>query len=164
MSDRTDTFTLVGEIRKSRSVLRRITEYYESHFTGQARPQRSTESAIVLAEILGNYYTAVETIFLRIAQYFENNLAPHNWHKELLRKMTLEIPAVRERVIGDDTFADLQELLRFRHFRRYYLQFDYDWKKLEFVEEAFLRVRPKLDGELDNYERFLMDLAGRLSE
>lgn len=109
MSDRTDAYSLVAEIRKSRLVLGRIACCYDDHYRGTMGPPESTESAIVLAEVFGNFYTCVETIFLRISQYFENNLAPQEWHKELLRKMALEIPEVRRRVASDETFGSIHK-------------------------------------------------------
>ncbi len=111
MSDRTDMLTVLGEIKKSRSVLNRINTYYSDKFTGEKRLAESTESAIVLAEVLENYYTCCETIFLRISQYFENRLSKDEWHEDLLRKMTLEIPEIRPQVISDESFSDLQEIL-----------------------------------------------------
>jgi hypothetical protein len=163
MSEKTDALTLLGELRKSRSVLRRIETYYDERFGGHPVPE-TIENGIILAEILGNYYTCLETMFLRISQYFENSLPRGQWHKELLHKMSLEIPRLRPRLLSDESAAELDELLRFRHFRRYYLEFDYDWHRLRFVEEAFVRVRFRLQGELDACERFLLEAAEALSE
>jgi hypothetical protein len=159
MSDRTDTLTLLGEIRKSRTVLRRINTFHDTHYGDDDRPEHTTENSIVLAEVLGNYYTCVETIFLRIAQFFENSLSTGSWHRELLHRMTVEIPGVRPRVISDESRTDLEELLRFRHFRRYYLEFDYDWERLLFVERRYLSVRRRVEHELDSCEEFLLGLA-----
>ena len=56
-------------------------------------------------------------------------------------QMTLTIPEVRPRVISDATFAALSELRRFRHFKRYYFSFDYDWDRLELVRSKYLACR-----------------------
>ncbi len=45
--------------------------------------------------------------------------------------MILEIEGVRKAVISDETYSNLLEFLKFRHFKRYYFEFDYDWDKLE---------------------------------
>ena len=52
-------------------------------------------SALIIAGLLENYYTCLETIFLRISQHFENRLGSDRWHRDLLQKMTLEIKGVR---------------------------------------------------------------------
>lgn len=162
MSERTDVPTLLGEIRKSRSVLNRICSYYSGRFVGEGRLGESTESAIVLAEVLENYYSCCETIFLRISQHFENSLTADAWYKDLLRKMTLEIPGVRPRVISDESYTCLRELLRFRHFRRYYFEFEYDWEKLRMVETSCATASARLEQEFDAYERFLAEIAEEL--
>ena len=51
--------------------------------------------------------------------------------------MTLEIPEIRNAVISEQTFHILQEFLRFRYFKRYYVEFEYDWDKLEFLEKKY---------------------------
>lgn len=159
MNGQPEVLTLLAEIRKSREVLDRITSYYDAHFSPSDRGPETTESAIILAEVINNYYTCAETIFLRISQYFENSLSAGNWHKDLLRKMTLTIPDVRPRIFDDRTFADLEELLRFRHFHRYYLEFNYDWTRLRGVEDRFVSVRNALNNRLDEFEQYLVDVS-----
>ena len=41
---------------------------------------RTPISALIVAGLLENYYTCLETIFLRISQSFENNLNSARWH------------------------------------------------------------------------------------
>jgi hypothetical protein len=45
-----------------------------------AAPDRGER--IVLAQILENAYTAVETALLRISQGFDNSLSPERWHAD----------------------------------------------------------------------------------
>ena len=35
------------------------------------------------------------------------------------------------------TFSKLNELLRFRHFKRYYFEMDFDWRKIELLVQIF---------------------------
>lgn len=163
MSERTEILTLMSEIRASREVIDRIVRFYDARFASQTR-EENTDNAIVLAEILSNYYTALETIFLRISRFFENSLSPESWHKDLLSKMLIDIPETRPRVISDAGFRDLQELLRFRHFRRYYLEFDYDWRKLRLAEECFVSARTRVASELDSFQGFLERLSQQTGE
>jgi hypothetical protein len=147
---------LIGEIRKSRLMLEKIDTFYrefkESDFKILGK-KRTT--GIVLAEILTDFYTCLETLFLRISQFFENSLKPHKWHSDLLCKMTIDIEGVRKAVISDQTYTILVELMKFRHFKRYYFEFDYDWDKLEFLEKKYHQVRPLMYKDLEIFEEFL---------
>ena len=147
---------LTAEIRKSRNVLQRIEDFYDEYTGGaEPAPSLSREQKIVIAEILTNYYTCLETIFLRISQFFENNLTDDRWHHDLLDKMILSIDGVRPAVISEETHAALRELMRFRHFKRYYLEFDYDPDKLVFLTRKFMFARGRVGEELDGFAAML---------
>ena len=48
---------------------------------------RTDDSALVVAGYLETYYTALETFFVRVSGYFENDLPQGRWHTTLLEKM-----------------------------------------------------------------------------
>ena len=106
-----------------------------------------------------SFYTCLETAFLRISQFFENALDSSRWHEQLLRAMTRTIPSVRERVISDASYAAHSEWRRFRHFKRYYFAFDYDWDRLELVRAKYLACRAPVRAELAAYSADLQRLA-----
>jgi hypothetical protein len=160
MSDSTRILSLLSELEKSRAVLARILNFYDRYLDQtQGARERTTEQAIVLADILVSYYTCLETVFLRISQFFENDLTPEKWHQDLLRKMSLHIEGIRDPVICDDTAALLSELLAFRHFKRYYFEFEYDWDRIDFLRKKFERVRPAVERDLVRFTEFLRRLA-----
>jgi hypothetical protein len=154
------TVALKQQILKHLAVLDRIERFYDDFVARGDMTRRSTIDAIVIAEILTNYYTCLETIFLRTSEYFENNLNSTRWHQDLLEKMTLQIEGIRPQVISDEAAPNLEELLHFRHFCRYYLEFDYDWDRLDFVLKKFTRARPLLRRDLATLLAFLDQLAG----
>lgn len=92
---------------------------------------------MVVAEFMVDYYTCLETCFFRISQLFENHLSPDRWHADLLEKMTLSMPDIRVAVIPEPVAADLNELMKFRHFRRYYFELEYDWGEDGVSAESF---------------------------
>ena len=112
---------------------------------------KTSRAAVLMAGLLENYYTCVETIFIRISQVFENNLSADRWHRDLLERMTLD-KDIRPRVISDPVHRDLLELMRFRHFKRYYFGSAYDWTRLE---ELLLRVTRCHSLLLDDIAAFL---------
>ena len=156
--------TLLGELEKSRAVLARIVDFHDRYVERTHLRERTTEQAIVIADILSNYYTCLETMFLRISQFFENELASEKWHQDLLGKMTLRIEGIREPVISGTTEALLAELLRFRHFKRYYFEFEYDWDRIDFLRKKFEQVRPAINTDLDGFAEFLRTLAAHSQE
>ena len=154
---------LAAELDAALPVLDRINRFYDEFHRGGETPQ-STENAIVVSDVFVSFYTCVETVFLRISQLFENALDSSRWHEQLLRAMTRAIPSVRERVISDTSYTALSELRRFRHFKRYYFAFDYDWERLELVRAKYLACRAPVRGEIAAYSAYLRRLAEEARE
>ncbi len=159
MKEKNKISSLIAEIHKTLSILEKIEKYYKEFKQNEfINFGKNRTTAIVMAEIFVNYYTCMETLFLKISQFFENDLQKDKWHSDLLNKMTLEIPEIRNAVISEKTFHILQEFLRFRHFKRYYVEFEYDWDKLEFLEKKFDELKPLIHSELDDYNNFLKSI------
>ena len=150
---------LAAELDAALPVLDRINRFYDQFHDRQDATRQSTENAIIVSDLFVSFYTCLETAFLRISQLFENTLDGSRWHEQLLRAMTRTIPSVRERVISDTSYAALSELRRFRHFKRYYFEFDYDWDRLELVRSKYLACRTPVRAELAAYSAYLQELA-----
>ena len=152
--------TLRSEVQKHIVVLSRLEEYIVLFDRERlCRENPSVDQAMIVAQALTNYYTCLETIFLRISRFFENSLPGERWHKALLEKMTLEIKNVRVKVVRDDVYLGLLELLKFRHFSRYYFELDYDWDKLLFLLNKFHSMRMMIQEDLANFEEYLEKLG-----
>ena len=150
---------LAAELDAALPVLERIDRFYD-RFHGQPQAAvQSVENAIIVSDVMVSFYTCLESAFLRISQFFENALDDSRWHEHLLRAMTRTVPGVRERVISDATWRALSELRRFRHFKRNYFSFDYDWDRLELVRSKYLACRGPVRGELAAYSAYLQRLA-----
>ena len=119
---------------------------------------RTPRSALIIAGLLENYYTCLETVFVRISQFFENNLDPERWHTDLLRKMTLEIEGVRVAAVSRSNFPPLLEILKFRHFRRYYFDLEYDWDRLDFLVAELRKAHPVVVRDLGVFIEFLASI------
>ena len=161
MTLRQELSDLIEEVLKTRKILARIGDFRGDFTQGEfQRLGRTQVSAITFAEIFDNYYTALETLFVRISQYYGNNLNRQRWHSDLLHKMTLSLPDVREAVLSEACASILQEFLKFRHFRRYYFEFEYDWDKLDFLNKKFDQVVPLVERDLETFAAFLKRVAG----
>jgi Uri superfamily endonuclease len=161
MSVKNKTRILKDEIKKGREVLAKINKYGASFLKVHSKiwHDQKTEDAIVLAEIMTNTFTCLETIFLRISQHFENSLQKERWHQDLLHKMTLNIEDIREPVISDETHDVLLEFLKFRHFKRYYFEFNYDWDKLQFLFKKYEDLKSMINKDLGHFIKFLEKLV-----
>jgi hypothetical protein len=69
--------------------------------------------------------------------------------------MNIEVPGIRPAIISDGLLSALDELLRFRHFRRHYFDLEYDWDRLELVEKKNLFAVKKTKQEFNEFTRFL---------
>lgn len=116
---------------------------------------KTPASALIIAGLLENYYTCLETIFVRISQFFENHLDSSRWHSDLLQKMTLNIPGIRTAAVSEESFPALLELLKFRHFKRYYFDLEYDWDRLDFLLLKLHKVHPLVKRDIDRFLEFL---------
>ena len=72
--------------------------------------------------------------------------------------MSLNIPEIRPAILGKNTHDLLDELLRFRHFKRYYFSFNYDWDKIELIEKKYVKVHPVLKEDIMRFITFLNQL------
>lgn len=147
---------LIGLISKNIRMLDKLHASMEKVYRADLELLGKTDrSALMVAGILENYYTCLETIFLRISQYFENNLSPDQWHRDLLEKMTIDIEGIRITAVSEESYPRLLELLKFRHFRRYYFEMEYDWDRLEFLTKKFNEVHPLVKKDLERFTGFL---------
>src|SRR3989339_518676 len=158
-----DPIILKSEIRSQLEVLESLYVGFEDLLRQEfAQLGKTRGTALMVAGIIENYYTCAETLFLRVSHYFENNLDEKHWHRDLLFKMQLSIADIRIPVINQETFLHLQELLRFRHFKRYYYQLDYDWDQLDFLVCKLKKVHPLLTANVQAFVTFLDSLIDSL--
>lgn len=89
---------------------------------------------------LHDFYSGLERIFQHIAAGLDESVPEgRDWHQELLRQMTVELPQIRPAVITVAAFHGLDEYLRFRHVVRNVYAFDFDRQRIQRLVEG---VRP----------------------
>jgi hypothetical protein len=92
---------------------------------------------MVLGACLHGLYNAIEAYFLRIAKFFENNIDEAAWHRDMLDRMTLEVPGIRPALITDNNLAErIDELRRFRHLFRNLYKTRLHHSKLRIVDDC----------------------------
>jgi hypothetical protein len=83
--------------------------------------------------LLHGFYNGCENIFRSIARFFENDLGPTSWHKDLLKRMRMDIPGYRPKVIDDNLYIILDDFRSFRHKFRHAYAFELDWEREQIV-------------------------------
>ncbi len=150
---------LQGQIKSGLDVLQRIQDHLDSFMADELQKMgRTTVSAVIISDGLCRFYTAIETVFVRIAKFFENSLEGERWHADLLDRMAFSIPDIRPRVISDKTHADLRELMKFRHFSRYYVELEHDWERLDFLLRKYEAVKEKLRTDIEAFLKLVGSL------
>lgn len=98
-----------------------------------------------LGYTIHNLYSLLENYALRIAKVFENQIDERTWHREPVKRMTLEIETVRPAVWSRELARHIDELRRFRHAFRHVYDSSLDPDKLMLaqahVEPALVGVR-----------------------
>lgn len=109
--------------------------------------------------ILHDFYCGAEKIFQRIALEVDGELPKgEDWHTELLKRMTIAIPTLREAVITKDLAEELDEFLRFRHLFRNIYGFELRWARCKELAERLPVVLQKLTSQLHKFFQFLESL------
>jgi hypothetical protein len=132
---------LASRIRQDVAELERVVERVERAL--QARQHHPAERDLFLdsaALNLHDFYSGLERIFSHIASSVDQSTpAGPDWHRELLRQMTVEIPGLRPRVLAPEAATNVDEFLRFRHVVRNVYTFELDPERVESVAS---RLRP----------------------
>lgn len=101
--------------------------------------------------LLHGFYNGCENIFRSIARFFENDLGPPSWHKDLLKRMKLAIPGYRPRVIDDELYIILDDFRAFRHKFRHTYAFELDWEKEQIVARKLPSASEMLKKQINDF-------------
>ena len=76
---------------------------------------------------LHNLYSTYEDLFKMVSVFWENSIDDDGaFHRNLLRRMALEIKGIRPALISDNTYRHLDELRGFRHVFRHAYSYGMD--------------------------------------
>ena len=133
--------------------VRRIGEALENIEDAPARYRRSIE--LEIARYLYDFYKQLENIFERIAREVDRSLpAGEEWHKALLQQMAEPRPT-RGPVLSQETCAELQDLLGFRHVFVYIYGAKLNYEQMLKNAERVNKVFPSVAKELNAFIAYL---------
>ena len=110
---------------------------------------------MLIARHLYDFYKGLENIFRRIAQDIDGNLPQDKeWHKTLLKQMA-EPGTARAPILSEETYAELHELLGFRHVFIYIYAEKLDYEQTLKNAERVNKVFPSVSKELNAFITWL---------
>ena len=134
---------LATEIEDELSELSRLAAEFAARPTGL-----DSVSLRARGSMLHDFYTGFERIFVRISEELGGVPRGEQWHRELLRDVSLDVPGVRPAVISRALRGSLSEYLRFRHLFRNVYGFVLDADRMRPLEESFSTVHGELVSQI----------------
>ena len=105
-----------------------------------------------VGSIIHDFYVAVENVFEMISREIDESTPRGlNWHIELLKQMSLEIPLVRPAVITKETYFMLDKFRAFRHVFRNVYGFNLDTKRLKALLEELPASVAAINEDLNTF-------------
>lgn len=141
---------LLGYLRNQREVMQSILSQIRLLDTA------TEERTVTLAYYLHNLYSAAEDLFEEVASTFENRLRDTGaYHRELLQRMSIDVPTVRPRLLSQRSLALLDELRAFRHVFRHSYSYSLDPEKVARLKEKTLTEWGTVEEDIARFEEFL---------
>ena len=111
---------------------------------------------------LHNLYCAHEDLFKIVASFWENNIGTNGaYHKNLLKRMMLQIPGIRPALLSEESFKALDELRAFRHVFRHAYSYGLDDERVIFLLRRVLKQKSVV---LHDMEQFKVQIASLVDE
>ena len=112
---------LIGDLVKDLRTMEGLVAENHSAWERIAAGARESLDYAALWYTIHNIYCLMENCFLRVAKTFENHVNGDAWHKDLVRRMSIEVESIRPAMLDDGTAEAIDELRAFRHvFRNVY--------------------------------------------
>jgi hypothetical protein len=146
---------LEREIQRDLGTIDRIFEVLGSPDLEDTEAQNSL---IVIAYRLHSLYITFENIFRNIAASFENHPDQDGWHRQLLKRMRLDLTPIRPAVIDAEAYDRLDELLRFRHVFRTMYGLNLDPLRLGVVLRKALELKTLYRPQIEQFLEFLREM------
>ena len=109
---------------------------------------------------LHDFYAGLERIFRQVAATVDQSVpSGHDWHRELLRQMTVSLPQIRPQVLSVEAAKAIDEYLRFRHIVRNIYTFEFDPARIEHLVQRLPASFEQMQTELLAFAEFLEQLV-----
>jgi hypothetical protein len=151
---------VASRIHDELAMIARLVERIEAILASAHQSTNSNFYVDAIALNLHDFYTAIERIFRQIAGHLDQTEPKGaNWHCDLLRQMTLEVPEVRPAAITKETYRLLDEYLRFRHVVRNAYTFELNAQRVLELARTARDCFERVNHDLLRFAQLLTDLA-----
>jgi uncharacterized protein YutE (UPF0331/DUF86 family) len=114
------------------------------------------KDTVYIGFLLHNLYCALEDLMEDIAKTFENTLDDTSkYHRELLKKMILNVKGIRPQLWSNDSFRLLDELRCFRHVFRHAYGYELDSKRVFEIQDKVIKNWQKVKKDIEKFQKFL---------
>jgi HepT-like protein len=135
-----------------------IADIFDKLDQRQSTRDSSEAGAVFTAYLLHNLYGAVEELLKQVALTFENRIDDlGQFHAELLRRMSIEIPGFRPAFLTPQSRDPLHELRRFRHVFRHAYDYHLDPRRISELAAVAVGLRSVLTRDKDRFREFLVN-------
>lgn len=147
---------LAAELVGDRQTLERLLQDVRAFATALNDPSAERARIHALAFAIERWYTAAETILERSLKTVDGHVpSGQGWHHELLRASAVPIDGGRPALLSAELFAELREVLKFRHFARHGYSEELEWGKVDEHAKRALRAHGALQQTLDGFDAWL---------
>jgi len=114
------------------------------------------KDTVYIGFLLHNLYCALEDLMEETAKTFENTLDDTSkYHRELLKKMILNVKGIRPQLWSNDSFRLLDELRGFRHVFRHAYGYELDSKRVFEIQDKVIKNWQKVKKDIEKFQKFL---------
>ncbi|MBF0558510.1 MAG: hypothetical protein HQL08_06990 [Nitrospirae bacterium] len=114
------------------------------------------ENTVYIGYCLHNVYCAFEDLFKEVARTFENQIEDvARYHRDLLKRMILDVPGIRPPLLSRDSFRVLDELRRFRHMFRHAYTYELESQKVNDLQLCLLAEYRTVIADIEVFTGFL---------
>ena len=121
------------------------------------KPSKRAETTH-LAYLLHNLYCSLENLFQEVAKTFENKVEdPAKYHRELLKRMYMDIPGIRPKLLSHESYRILDELRGFRHIFRHAYDYELDPERIDNLKQKISVNWDHIKKDIHSFMSFLQD-------
>lgn len=147
---------VAAELADDRAALDVLADGVARLLTPAADPTDDWMRALALAFQIERHYTAAEAMITRVLRQLDGDVPGGSTsHLEILRAASVALDGGRPAILSPAAFAELRELLKFRHLARHGYEVEPDLAKLTELAARVGRLRAPLDESLDALDRWL---------
>jgi uncharacterized protein YutE (UPF0331/DUF86 family) len=141
---------LLAYLEEQRKVLERI-------YAGlQGLGIEDEKDTVYAGYLLHNFYTAFEDLMREVARTFENTVDDTTrYHRELLKRMKLNVAGIRPALVSEASFRILDELRAFRHVFRHAYGYELEKEKVEHLVKKLKEGIDSVRKDVDAFRAFL---------